>query len=112
MLKLWDCDDPDHLAALLTSELVTNAIRHAVATTCIGVSLDAETLRVEVSDDDPEIPHRRHSPPLSETGRGLILIESLATRWGTERGRRAAKIVWFEVVVTPRQRMGSGHELR
>jgi anti-sigma regulatory factor (Ser/Thr protein kinase)/transcriptional regulator with XRE-family HTH domain len=82
-------------AALLTSELVTNAVQHS-STQWIDVDivLDAERLRIEVSDDgDGSI---RPRTPGVNGGWGLALIGELATRWGVER-RSPGKTAWIEL---------------
>ncbi|MEU0585759.1 ATP-binding protein [Streptomyces sp. NPDC006132] len=100
-LRGWDLDRLADLAALLVSELVTNALRHATGP--IGVrlvrpaSLDG-VLRVEVSDPLPDPPHERTARPEDESGRGLQLVASSARRWGTRPGD-AGKTVWFELAV-------------
>jgi hypothetical protein len=102
MLEIWACDDPDRTAELLTSELITNAVRHATE----HVRLDAilqnpDTLRVEATDDSPLPPVRLDPDAMSPGGRGIQLVETLARRWGyeTDEGR---KVVWFETAVVPR----------
>ncbi|WP_030859984.1 ATP-binding protein [Streptomyces sp. NRRL S-37] len=100
-LRLWDLDSVGDLAALLVSELVTNALRHATAP--VGVRLTRPTgrtgvLLVEVSDPLPEPPHERTARPEDEGGRGLQLLASASRRWGTRPGA-VGKTVWFELAV-------------
>jgi anti-sigma regulatory factor (Ser/Thr protein kinase) len=101
LMQLWDCDDPAHVAALLTSELVTNVVRHARTDLLLEVSLQASILRVAASDDDPTLPALKRVGPGAESGRGLYLIDSLARSWGVTP-RDDGKTVWFDVVVTKR----------
>ena len=89
------------LAVLLTSEVVTNAIVHASPHATdgrVGVSIDggAELARVEVTDGFGGMPFAR-GPGVSRTsGRGIMLLDLLASRWGvTPVGE--GKTVWFEV---------------
>ena len=100
MMKLWDCDDPDDVAILLTSELVTNVVRHARSNLRLEVSLRAMTLRIAATDEFQAPPQLRPMNISSEGGRGLALINSLAKRWGVTPNERG-KTVWFEVVVEP-----------
>ena len=100
MMKLWDCDDPDDVAILLTSELVTNVVRHARTNLRLEVRLQAMTLRIAATDEVPELPQLRPMNTSSEGGRGLALINSMAKRWGVTTHERG-KTVWFEVVVEP-----------
>ncbi|MFI1417047.1 ATP-binding protein [Streptomyces sp. NPDC020731] len=100
-LRLWDLDSVGDLAALLVSELVTNALRYATGP--IGVRLTRPTdlggvLLVEVSDPLPEPPRERAARPEDEGGRGLQLLASASRRWGT-RPAAPGKTVWFELAV-------------
>jgi len=106
MLDLWNCDDPDQVVELLTSEIVTNAIRHAQSTIRLEAALCHCRLRVEAVDDDPGVPLLQLSSPSREGGRGLQLVQALATQWGVEQ-RGDHKAVWFEAVVVPRKDPGS-----
>jgi anti-sigma regulatory factor (Ser/Thr protein kinase) len=104
-LRTWGLDCLGDLAALLVSELVTNALRHATGP--IGLRLVAPSagdgvLRVEVSDSLPEMPRARVAHPEDEGGRGLHLVASASRRWGT-RPREAGKTVWFELAVPGRR---------
>lgn len=87
---------------LLTTELVTNSVRHSPATTDgtvdVAVMLAPERIRVEVSDPGSGFSHvPQHPGTLSEGGRGLFLVEALSDRWGTDGGERTT--VWFELGV-------------
>ncbi|MFE0811808.1 ATP-binding protein [Streptomyces sp. NPDC058794] len=101
-LREWGLDDVGDIAALLVSELVTNALRHATGP--IGVRLVRRRagpdgiLLVEVSDPLPDPPRVRVARPGDEDGRGLQLVASSARRWGTRPGE-AGKTVWFELAV-------------
>ena len=83
---------------LLVSELVTNAIRHAELSEAIRlvVTVSDGAIRVEVRDDgagfEVETPP---TDPERSSGWGLFLVETLADRWGVERGPGA--LVWFEL---------------
>ncbi|MDX3115715.1 MULTISPECIES: ATP-binding protein [Streptomyces] len=100
-LRRWDLDSVGDIAALLVSELVTNALRHATGP--IGVRLVRPAhlegvLLVEVSDPLPDPPRERVARPDDESGRGLQLVASSARRWGTRPGG-VGKTVWFELAV-------------
>jgi len=81
---------------LLTSEVVTNAVRHADSNMQVRVIRQPSSVRVEVDDDSYELPELRSLDAAAEHGRGILLIESLATEWGVDF-RDAGKTVWFEV---------------
>jgi anti-sigma regulatory factor (Ser/Thr protein kinase) len=75
-------------AAVITSELVTNAVQHACcdAAATIGVTVtrprDSEVVIVAVSDSSPHAPVMHIAAPGSERGRGLQIVESLSAHWG------------------------------
>ena len=93
-LAAWDCDDEEQVAALLTTEIATNAILHARSAYRVAVEILSSEVLVEVWDADPTPPVRREAANGSETGRGLALIETLALRWG-HRLQEDGKAVWF-----------------
>ena len=100
-LRDWNLDSVADITALLVSELVTNALRHATGP--IGVRLVRPTglvdvLLVEVSDPLPDLPRERVADPEDESGRGLQLVAHSSRRWGTRPGE-AGKTVWFELAV-------------
>lgn len=93
-------------AVLLTSELVTNALTHSASGFSGGkfevvVLLSPHGARVEVRDlGGPELPRPMHRDPydVAENGRGLDLVEMLASRWGTlPREGGLGRSVWFEL---------------
>lgn len=89
--------DPD-VVLLLASELVTNAVRHAATPFEIAVDVrgDGEVV-VAVEDGDVEHqPKIRHPGPEETNGRGLLLVDQLASRWGSDRTGRG-KSVWFRI---------------
>ena len=95
-------------ASLCVSELVTNAIIHADAEPNqelrLDVQLDADTLRVTVTD-----PGNGFDPPQptagDESGWGLYIVDRLSRRWGVDRADGTR--VWFEMPVGDRLRVGA-----
>ena len=88
-------------AALLVSELVTNAIRYARRTLLVAVELQDHVVRVEVTDDDPELPSLSVAEDDDATsGRGLRIVNDLADQWGVTEGPNG-KTVWFEIHLQP-----------
>ncbi|MET9501765.1 ATP-binding protein [Streptomyces sp. NPDC006622] len=60
------------------------------------------TLRIEVTDTrGDDLPHRRPPAPAAESGRGLLLVEALADRWGVALGPVPRKTVWAELDLPP-----------
>lgn len=85
--------------SLVVTELVTNAVLHAKAPIELVIEQADGCLRVSVRDNDPHLPSP--PPPRPPTaaltfGRGLAVVEALATRWGaTPSGE--GKEVWAEL---------------
>lgn len=95
-LARWKCQHVADMVALLTSELVTNAVVHARSGVRLTVSLGAAAVRVEVADDAPGRPVVRRAGPESLHGRGLTLVDAVADRWGVDHAP-PGKSIWFEV---------------
>ena len=89
-------DELTDTAALLVSEVATNALVHGSGDVRVVAHATTELLRVEVQDDEPRLPRQRSAKDLDEGGRGLALLDALATAWGTD-GRSDGKTVWFEL---------------
>jgi hypothetical protein len=88
---------------LLTSEVATNAVLHTDGMFEVRVEvLDEGGVRVSVTDDSTDVPRPRVTPIDATTGRGLNLVDALASAWGVD-DHRNGKVVWFEVGrVSPR----------
>lgn len=87
------------LTVLLTSELVTNAVVHGRGPIQLLLVEDGDRLRIEVTDADSRLPDGAGKPAEhDESGRGLLILDRLADRWGTHpRPTPPGKVVWFEV---------------
>ncbi|MEU8270556.1 ATP-binding protein [Sphaerisporangium sp. NPDC049002] len=85
-------------AMLLTSELAANVVRHAVEREfLVSVAFPGTAVMVTVEDGgSSKIPHLRRPADDETDGRGLALVDTLASRWGFER-RPAGTLVWFEL---------------
>ena len=90
------------LVALLTTEVLSNAVREAAGPVVAAFSLPTPgRLRVEVCDRSSASPRVLHPDPLDDGGhRGLMGVDKLATAWGVEH-RSVGKVVWFEVSAAP-----------
>ena len=90
----------DHDAALLlTSELVTNAVRHeAGQAVMLVITCSGSRLRVDVHDTSRSLPAVAGVSADAETGRGLLLVETLSDEWGFYR-TLAGKAVYFTLVL-------------
>lgn len=97
-LRRWGCpDDFIELVLLLTSELVTNAYRHAGTETRVSVRLEDDCTRVEVRDVGRGEPELRPLDTDRVDGRGLQIVDALADRWGYH-SNAGGTAVWFELV--------------
>ncbi len=102
MLAVWDCDDPDQVVEILTGEVVTNAVRHARGAIRVEASLvHDDVVRVETSDEFPDATVAQPAAPTAEGGRGILIVQTLARRWGVDK-TEFHKVVWFESAVVPR----------
>ncbi|WP_188295454.1 SpoIIE family protein phosphatase [Streptomyces sp. CBMA156] len=103
-LRRWGVAEFIDTAELLSSELVTNAIRHTDRDAMFTARLYREPeaaggrarLRVEVEDESDLWPTRRTPGEQASSGRGLMLVEALADSWGVEP-RGSGKRMWFEL---------------
>jgi len=83
-------------AALLVSELVTNAVVHAGGPIGVSAAYRGRTLRVEVHDTGAGGLSLRYPSAHDEAGRGFRLVTVLARRWAVDPAREG-KTVWFEI---------------
>ena len=99
VLRLIDGTVDDELvdaAVVITSELVTNAMLHAQTSFEVVVLREGDAVRIEVHDGSDRLPRRKRYSDHSATGRGLWLVETLATAAGAER-TDDGKVVWAVV---------------
>jgi transcriptional regulator with GAF, ATPase, and Fis domain len=73
----------DEGMVLVVSELVTNAVLHGQGPVTVKVEQDDESVRLAVHDRGAGAPRRTHAQPWAASGRGLEIVDSLATDWGT-----------------------------
>jgi len=95
-LAEWELSELADTITLLLSELVTNAIVHADAAPDVTVRLLPDRVHVEVADARPEPVYSQEAGDTSTSGRGLALVEALATDWGSVTVP-GGKVVWFDV---------------
>jgi GAF domain-containing protein/anti-sigma regulatory factor (Ser/Thr protein kinase) len=97
-LEAWGLDRAIDTAMLLTSELVTNGVRHAGTGMRLTVTRNGETgVRIAVTDHAPTVGVRMgQSDDNAEGGRGLFLVEHMSSGWGSVADD-AGKTVWFEL---------------
>ena len=87
-------------AAVMTSEVVTNAVLHGAGDITFGFVAESRRVRVEVGDDAARRPRARGAHDDDEGGRGMQIVEALASGWGV-LDRPPGKIVWFTVAAQP-----------
>lgn len=81
---------------LLVSETVTNAVLHAGTDIDVSCEVHRRGVRVEVADQSPVVPGIRRYELDAMTGRGLGMVDLIASSWGV-RSEPDGKTVWFEV---------------
>jgi serine/threonine-protein kinase RsbW len=88
----------NQVVELLTAEVVANAVVHGPPDGSIRVRAwtDHQHVYVSVSDDSSTSPVVRHPEPSADSGRGMALVQALATDWGVEIGPDG-KTVWFSM---------------
>lgn len=84
-------------AVLIASELVTNAVQHAetlpAGDLIVAWEADRHGVVIRVTDGGgSERPHVRHPGPRETSGRGLALVEAMASRWGVITGARGTTV--------------------
>jgi anti-sigma regulatory factor (Ser/Thr protein kinase) len=87
-------------AALMVSELVTNALTHGTGTIALRIDVEAEALRVEVSDEG-QLALAPRPTTGAHGGWGLRIVEQLAAEWGVLEGSTK---VWFRLAPPRAQR--------
>jgi anti-sigma regulatory factor (Ser/Thr protein kinase) len=100
-LARWELTGLQETAALIVSELVTNAIRHASADGGeVELRLEATEawLRIQVHDADPRPPQPRVPAALDEGGFGFVIVEALADKWGSCQSE-GGKAVWAKLSI-------------
>jgi DNA-binding CsgD family transcriptional regulator/anti-anti-sigma regulatory factor len=97
-LQAWGLSRPDRElsepALLLAGELVTNAAVHAQTAMRLRLGLSGEFLHIAVRDLDRRLPRVLPGDPQGEGGRGLRLVEQVATAWGAQHHPGGGKVVW------------------
>jgi PAS domain-containing protein/anti-sigma regulatory factor (Ser/Thr protein kinase) len=95
-LQRWVLPELTETVTLLVSEVVTNALKHARSGAELRLHRTSTGVEVEVLDADDRLPTPRIVDTDAESGRGLYLVEALASSWGAEPVRQG-KRVWFRV---------------
>jgi anti-sigma regulatory factor (Ser/Thr protein kinase) len=94
--QLWGEHNLVDDAAIVVTELATNAVVHAHSELVVAVSLIEEGLRLAVRDSSQIPPEPRHPPLTAFRGRGLEIVAAIASKWGAE-ANGDGKVVWAEL---------------
>ena len=82
-IRAWNLPVDLSVAALLTGELVTNALRHEAGRTIeLVASCAYGQLQVDVYDTSPAIVLQAGMPARMAAGQGVMLLASLSSSWG------------------------------
>jgi anti-sigma regulatory factor (Ser/Thr protein kinase) len=105
----WDVPVDPGVAVLLTSELVTNAVRYETGeTVTLAITSSCDQLRVDVYDTSRALPAPLDAPADAEAGRGLMMVDSLSAEWGYYR-TPTGKAVYFTLDFQPDLYEGGDH---
>jgi anti-sigma regulatory factor (Ser/Thr protein kinase) len=91
-------------AALMVSELVTNALVHGIGTITLRMDVETDAVRIEVSDEG-NVALAPSPTPGAHGGWGLRIVDQLADDWGVLKGSTK---VWFRIG----QRKPNAHRAR
>lgn len=101
-MAFWGLPEVVAPAQICVSELVANVIRHVGegTPTTLAVSIQGTHVRIELRDPDTRaLPTLLAPDPDVESGRGMLLVDELADRWGVAL-RPDSKVVWCELATT------------
>ncbi|MEV6618905.1 SpoIIE family protein phosphatase [Streptomyces sp. NPDC051051] len=87
------------LGVLATSELVANSLQHGIPPMRLRLRRTDRRLIIEVTDGDDHLPRRRRAEPADESGRGIAIVATIASNWGSRRILGGGKAVWCEFVL-------------
>ena len=94
MLRSWGVEEARiEPVMLVANELVANAIVHARSAPSLRLEASGSALLLRVTDASPDLPVARKATLDGHGGRGLLLVETLADRWGIDASS-SGKTVW------------------
>lgn len=98
VLRAWNVPHDLDDAALLVTELVANVVDHVQgeASLTLEFAVSDDWLRISVADGSSVLPVVRELNSENPRGRGLLLVRTVADRWGCE-DHEGGKRVWFEL---------------
>lgn len=97
VLASWRFSQELHdLGVLAVSELVANSLQHGTPPMRLRLRRTDRRLIVEVTDGDDHLPRRRRAENEDEAGRGISIVATIASSWGSRRTPGGGKAVWCE----------------
>jgi anti-sigma regulatory factor (Ser/Thr protein kinase) len=89
-------------AAMLTGELMANAVQHGSGVVTLRIEANDGGLHVGVHDDEEAVPEADRTGTSDLGGSGLWIVESVARDWGTDANAEdTGRTVWFELKSRP-----------
>ncbi|WP_329600188.1 ATP-binding protein [Streptomyces pseudovenezuelae] len=113
-LNAWETEHLKDSGVLLVTELVANAVQHTNSRyiKVVVSRSNPRFVRIGVVDNARMLPEMtKPGADLLTSGRGLLLVDALCERWGTDM-YRLGKQVWGELLVSPPHQQGGGESLR
>lgn len=99
--RRWGLSNLAEVAEILVTELVGNAVRHALPPIDLSLVRRGRYLYIGVRDHSPELPHRLTVEEPASYGRGLLVVDAFATAWGCTPSADG-KVVWATLRPYPR----------
>ncbi|TQK45526.1 PAS domain-containing protein [Streptomyces sp. SLBN-118] len=97
VLASWRFSPELHdLGVLAASELVANSLQHGTPPMRLRLRRTDRRLIIEVTDGDDHLPRRRRAETEDEAGRGISIVATIASSWGSRRTPGGGKAVWCE----------------
>ncbi|MBA2752664.1 MAG: ATP-binding protein [Actinobacteria bacterium] len=93
-LEQWGYSSLVERAELVTSELATNAVAHAGQPFTVALEDLGDGVHITVRDPVPHLPVSRAASHLESSGRGMQIVEALASSWGATLVPGDGKLVW------------------
>jgi anti-sigma regulatory factor (Ser/Thr protein kinase) len=110
VLEEWGLSSCADDAVIVVGELIANAATHALepetckdatATAWLGLVRRQQAVICAVADPSSCAPQPQQPEPLSESGRGLGIVEAISSSWGYSPPRGSGKMVWARVLAAP-----------
>jgi anti-sigma regulatory factor (Ser/Thr protein kinase) len=92
--------DSQNIVLIVANELAANAVEHVGGAVEVVAAFSSRAVRIAVSDDSPLAPRVQPHDPRAPRGRGLQMVQVLASRWNWSADG-IGKTVWAEVPTGP-----------